>query len=97
MRMSVDKIVVLQSKLRCQKDKIPIGIAIQKIGNSDIAVSKMGLFETLNTLIDKEIIIVRVSRISVIGIISFGMKINARKREMAKRRNGVVEMFSNLW
>lgn len=96
MRISVDKIVVLQSKLRCQKDKIPMGIAIQKIGNSDIEVSKIGLSETLNTLIDKEIIIVRVSIINVIGIICLGMKKNARKREMAKRRNGVVEIFSNL-
>lgn len=73
-----------------------MGIAIQKIGNSDIEVSKIGLFETLNTLIDKEIIIVRVSIINVIGIICLGMKKNARKREMAKRRNGVVEIFSNL-
>lgn len=73
-----------------------MGIAIQKIGNSDIEVSKMGLSETLNTLIDKEIIIVRVSIINVIGIICLGKKKNARKREMAKRRNGVVEIFSNL-
>ena len=85
MRISGDKIVVVQSKLRCQKDKIPIGIAIQKIGNSDIEVSKIGLSETLNTLIDKEIIIVRVSIINVIGMICIEKKKNARKRDFLCR------------